>query len=124
MRINTANETKITVAIETAEGKSTARTLSHYRVLMCISDVEEKLAKLEIPKKYWKGFTFSILPEELCNSYKWNGEGTFAKIERGSNGWFMVKVDRIDCGKGGRGVRSQFKLTDEMVAVLPEYYTV
>lgn len=95
MKINVTHLEALTAAIETAEGKATARTVSPEDIAHEITGIENRLAGL-LPKKDWQGLRFSldVNAQTFPASYRYTPESTHVLIERGSNGWFVTEICR------------------------------
>lgn len=121
-RINITHTAKIIAALDAAQGRATARTISPEDLVAHAAEAEKQMETAGVPKALRRGATLRILPARVANSYKYAAEGTRATLERGSTGWFLTSASRGHCGHcsyGGYG-RAQLEMveTPELTAAL------
>ena len=123
MKINVTDKTKLQNAIDEAEGKANARTLSAGTVQGGAEKAEKRLDHLGIPKKHRTGCQVSFRPAQVANSYRSIAYGTYATIQRFPSGWFLVNVNRGATGSCSFGswARQTLKLSDDARASIPDY---
>lgn len=95
IKVTAANSDRINSAIESIEGRATARTVDFGAVLAAIDAAESHPLLAGVPKKQWVGtkadFQFG---ETFPNAYKWTPYGTCVAIERRASGWFFTGAAR------------------------------
>jgi hypothetical protein len=121
-RINVTQTAKITAALDAAQGRATARTISPEDLVTFAAEAEKQMEKAGIPKALRKGATLRILPARVANAYQYAAEGTSATLERGSTDWYLISASRGHCGHcsyGGYG-RTQLEMVEspELTAAL------
>jgi len=126
LKINLKNEEKVREAIERAEKKCSARLLSISQIESFVKDAEKKLKQLGITKKFWQGIKIQIMPERVAMSYTYIPEGTTARLQYFSSGWFLVDVWRARCGccANGSYQRAELTLTAEAKASIPTIFDI
>jgi len=118
IKITEANLVKIQIALDAANGKSTAHTLCRsLDVLTVAEDAESRLAALVGVKKMLVGGRATYRSgKALPNAYKYSRHITFLFIERRSSGWFLIEVlSGTEWNSGGGLTLSLSKEQDEVV---------
>lgn len=89
------NYSNIVKAVNAAEGKSTVNLLTIKMVEELVKQAENRLDKLEIPKKYRAGAEFYFCPSgPSANAYKYGQGATSIRISRKSSDWFIEDISR------------------------------
>lgn len=123
-KIYSDNLEAITTAIEAAEGRATARTLSPESVCEKLNRAE---AMMNWPsKKALKGTRILVhaSTEKLPNSYKYRAESTQALFEHDGKGWILVEVKRgtlrqsSDCSKRGLEIYASDEAKNHMLSAI------
>jgi len=96
-KINLQHKDKINEAIDAAEYRCSARLLSYDELLNVVKNAEKTLEQMRIPKRRWQGVYIDFHPENVAKAYKYPAEGTAARVERFTSGWFLVDVYRGKC---------------------------
>ena len=93
-RINIANTNKLQKAIEDAQGRATARTITVDTILRILGNID----KLGIPRKRLNGTTVDYDgAEKFPSSYKWVPESTHFSAEFKNGKWFVTHIWRGGC---------------------------
>jgi hypothetical protein len=124
MKINIKATEKISAAIKEAEGQARCQLLDPAAIAPAVERAEQKLAALDIPKKYWEGYCVLFSPEQVARSYKEKAYGTYAEVTRFKNGWFLTHVRRKRVSSrpyGAPSTRSLY-LSDAAYTNLPRIY--
>jgi len=96
MKININNKEKLDAAINAADGRSYARTMTVQDVQDLIPNIESVL-KLLAPKSEWIGSKFDLTnASHIPCSYFGRPKSTFVRIERFTSGWFVTDITRED----------------------------
>jgi len=118
IKITETNLVPIQIALNAANGKSTAHTLSRSMdVLTIANDAESRLAALVGVKKMLAGGRATYRSgEALPNAYKYPRHITRLCLERRSSGWFLIEVlSGTEWNSGGGLTLSLSKEQDEVV---------
>jgi hypothetical protein len=107
MKTNVKNTAKIQATLDKEQIRATARTLDADEVVSLAEDAEERLERLEIPKKSRVGSVVRYSEAVNCNSYGYRAEATLVELTRGSTGWFLTACHRAQTGVG-RGCASRW----------------
>lgn len=107
--------------ISTAEGKSSARTLSAMSAIQMLSLAQKHLDSIST-KKDAIGTKISVdyHQQKFAGAYKYTPESTQFDAVLKSSGWFIVKIYRAKCHdrQSGNGIR--FKLTEATISNLAQ----
>jgi hypothetical protein len=122
LKININNSEKISEALAKAQARATARTIDNDFVLRAVAQAEMRLRKI-LAKKDWQGLQLSVTcaPGKMASSYRGIPMATYAVVQRGASGWFLVQVARAKARENFNdvvihGVEQKGKLVSEYVA--------
>jgi len=118
IKITTENLVPIQIALNAANGKSTAHTLCRSAdVLDVAEDAERRLMALVGSKKYMVGGKATYRSgEALPNAYKYPRHTTRLSIERRSSGWYLTDVVTFSEWRSAGGL--SLSLTQEQDAIV------
>lgn len=110
--IDPKNETKIVAALAAANGRASDHTYTTLGDIAAVAREAEAAVLAVLPKTLAPGAVYTAVSGgPVPRSYKYRRNGTYVRLERGSTGWFLVNVDRIEIyDKGGS---SALHLTQE-----------
>lgn len=94
MKINVKNRDKVEAALDEVQSGCKARLLTVVEVERAVLKAERERERLGISKKDMVGSRILIMPEAVPRRYQWQAEGTGARLEYFSTGWFLVSVYR------------------------------
>lgn len=101
MKIRIIEEDLINQTIASAEGKATARTITHEQVIAERDRIVEWLDSHNVPFKIRAKLSFSCDPnaQSFPSSYQYCPESTHFSLTIGSDGksWFFTNVKRLRC---------------------------
>lgn len=108
--ISIKNIEKLTEAINAAEGRATARTITAQGITRQLEYIEKTL---RIKKKDMVGIKtdVDIHAQNFPNAYKYRPESTHFRAERRSSGWYITDIYR--CYTRGAGHEVKMTLTEE-----------
>lgn len=118
IKITTENLVPIQIALNTANGKSTAHTLCcSAKVLDIANDAEKLLSALVGSKKHMSGGKATYRSgEALPNAYKYPRHTTRLSIERRPSGWYLTDVVTLSEWRSAGGLSlSLTREQDEIV---------
>lgn len=95
--VDEKHKSKIEQYIESEQKTYKTRTIDYLDIKTAISAIENSLNK--IPKKYWENCRWFVLPsqEKFPNAYKYKPMGTGFELERKSNKWYLLGIERRGC---------------------------
>lgn len=94
MKINLANTTKVTQALEDAQTKSRVRRIELDDVVREVTAAEAFLESF-LYKKDWPGITITIsILDKFPSSYNGTPYSTYVDIKRYPSGWFVSDICR------------------------------
>ena len=104
MKININNTKKLNAELEKVQSRSQVRTLCASEVRREINGIEKRLHELKIAKKDWKGMKFAVSPynQIFPNAYNGIPEGTSLIVEYCASGFFITRISRENCNRGGK----------------------
>lgn len=94
IRIIKDNHDKITEAFDDANGSACANTLTGGAAYSVAQDAEQELADRGLPASKRKGAKATYTPSGPPRSYKYSMTTTTFEIERNSNGWRLMSVEK------------------------------
>ena len=85
---------------EFAKVNAMARNATHHDVKRLVSVIERYLERTGLRKECWTGLRFRCNPNAamFSNAYKGIPTATYFTVERYPSEWFLVCVERRDCG--------------------------
>jgi len=95
MKIDVSNINKLKAALQTAQGKATARILNVEDIQELAGNAKSELTKF-LPKKYHQGSRYIYYEADLANAYKYVGATTYIQLEHGYEKWFVTDISRIE----------------------------
>ncbi len=121
MKINVKDLDKVEAMLDKVQDGCKARLLAVGDISHAVAKAEREREKLGIPRKAMIGSRIFILPEAVPRSYQWQAEGTGARLEYFSTGWFLVSVYRGRSEQRPYGGASKIvlALSDTAMAAIP-----
>ena len=121
IRATSENASAISAAIKQAEGRARERVLTADDVLSAITEAEERLAALCIPKKAWAGVVVCVeerfhLPAAYRGLARYTSVTVTRVPTRISSGWFVTAVGRV---QGNSALGERLILTAEARSAIP-----
>lgn len=96
MKIATSDTIKIAAALAEVEGRSTANTIDAFHLATLAAYAEDRLEKLNIPKKHRSGTLFTYHAGGPTSTSYGHAQGaTMIDLIRGSTEWFMIGCMRV-----------------------------
>lgn len=96
IKIVDQNQSAISAAINSVEGKSSVNLLSYNKLIDLAQHAERRFEDLGIPIKYRSGAEFNYHPAgPWANCYTYGQGATRVRIIRKSTGWFIKEIERI-----------------------------
>ena len=119
IKVDEKHVEQLQAAIEEAEGRAKARTITAMTVLWAVKEVEQTLS---IPKKHMIGIRVrcDLHAQKYPNAYKYTPESTQFNLERFPSGWFVTDIERWRTG--GTEKKFTITLTDDAKAALIERF--
>lgn len=114
-KININNDKKVQDILDSEQGKARQRLLTASDIQRAYAHASEKLDSLGIKKKNRIGCKVYLRPEKMPGNYNYPANGTFARIERFTTGWFLTLVNRTTVGScsGGQSESMTLELTQK-----------
>lgn len=115
---------ELQVLLDNEQSKARTRRLEADEVISAVLEFERHVS-VYLSKKLWKGVGFSHDPngQAFANAYKGIPQSTWYSVERGSNAWFVVSVERKNCASSDK-IRP-FELNEEQKeAAVQSWYLV
>ncbi len=120
-KVNCKDLDKVQAALDSVQSGCKTRLLSDANITHAIAKAERERERLGIPRKAMVGSKIYILPEAVPRRYRWQAEGTGARLEYFPTGWFLVSVYRGRSQQRPYGGGSEVILTlsDTAMAAIP-----
>ena len=100
--IDPKNEAKIVAALGAVNGRASDHTYTTLGDIAAVAREAEKQLLALLPKTEAPGAVFtSVSGGAVPRSYKYRRIGTYVRLERGSSGWFLMDVGRMEIYDGG-----------------------
>ena len=98
MKININDKEKVNDVLGAENMR--VRNATYDDVTKTVNRIERVLEWKGLLKKYWTGLRFQCNPnpERFPNAYKGVPMSTYFTVERYPSGWFLVDVERRECG--------------------------
>ncbi len=98
MKINTEEKAKVKAALFAVNGISRAFTVtSHDDIVAIVWNAEKLLKEKGVPKNLWAGTKVIFVPSgPKSAAYRYSVITTKITLLRGTGGWFLVGVERVD----------------------------
>ena len=102
IKICTANIDLINNELAKVNGEAKAAILAKYAEVIRVIEGAENYAEKFISRSEMQGLVVDhISGEKVANSYKYGRNATSISILRGSNAWFLTKIERTKVGTWG-----------------------
>lgn len=131
MKLNISNKTKIEAALAAVNGHASRHAYTEQdEILDLIDRANQKLERLQLPKKDWVGAQISATSgSEVSNAYARQGfrrAATHVVIERFPSGWFLTLVEKAEVWQQGGAENLVLTPEQDAIAVykLRQGYTV
>jgi len=98
MKISTTSTEKIQAALERVQKGCTARCYTTGYIAQLAERAEKEIEKTGLAKCLYHGATYTDGHEKFPAAYGHVPTGSVAVLQRGSSGWFLVKLTRGYCG--------------------------
>lgn len=100
--VDPKNESKIVAALSAVNGRAADHTYTTLGDIAAVAREAEKQLLALLPKTSAVGAVFtSVSGEAVPRAYKYRRIGTYVRLERGSSGWFLMDVGRMEIYDGG-----------------------
>ena len=98
MKIDIRDKEKVDEALKVANAR--VRNATHQDVESLVSVIERYLERTGLRKECWTGLRFRCNPNAatFSTAYKGIPTATYFTLERYSGAWFLVGVERRECG--------------------------
>lgn len=96
---NVRHTDKLQVSLDALQTHDRVRLVTPSLVADCVAIIETRLQDL-LPKSAWPGLRFDCDPhgQSFPGNYEGRPMSTQFVLERGSKDWFVVGIQRTDCG--------------------------
>jgi hypothetical protein len=96
IKITESKKNELRSVISETEGRSVVNRVSVEDLMTFADMVEKKLDRLDLPKKYRIGALYVYRGQgPFAKAYKFGQPATLFEIERGSDLWYLVKIERV-----------------------------
>jgi len=96
IKIAESKKNELQAVISKIEGRAVVNRVSVEDLMIFADMVEKKLDRLDLPKKYRIGALYVYRGQgPLAKAYKSGQPATLFEIERGSDLWYLVNIERV-----------------------------